>query len=69
MEESMEGRVRELETELARHETQCEERWKTTFSRLQEIDDKIDRIESRIVGGGAILIMFLAGLIVTLLFQ
>ncbi|MGA1742622.1 MAG: hypothetical protein ACO4AC_10785 [Pseudohongiellaceae bacterium] len=64
----MEDRVRELETELARHETQCEERWKTTFSRLEEIDDKIDRIESRIVGGGAILIMFLAGLIVTILY-
>lgn len=64
----MEDRVRELETELARHEIQCEERWKTTFSRLEEIDDKIDRIESRIVGGGAILIMFLAGLIVTILY-
>ncbi len=64
----MEDRVRYLESELRAHETQCEERWKTTFHRLDEIDCKIDRIEQKIVHGGVALIGFLSALIITLLF-
>ena len=60
-------RVREIEVEMAQHEVQCEERWKTTFNRLMEIEDSIKRMESRLLVGAGSMILFLAGVIVTLL--
>lgn len=60
-------RVREIEVEMAQHEAQCEERWKTTFNRLTDIEDSLKRIENRIMVGAGSLIVFLAGVIVTLL--
>ena len=62
-------RVREIEVEMAQHETQCEERWKTTFNRLMEIEDSIKRMESRLLVGAGSMILFLAGVIVTLLME
>jgi hypothetical protein len=55
--------------QFLRHEVQCEERWKTTFNRLDDIDEKLDRMEQRQVQVGGALILFLAGLVVTLAFQ
>jgi len=60
-------RVRELEIEMAQHDAQCEERWKTTFNRLQDIEDTMKQMESRILVGAGSVILFLAGVIVTLL--
>lgn len=60
-------RVREIEVEMAQHEAQCEERWKTTFNRLTDIEDGLKRIENRIMVAGGSIIIFLAGVIVTLL--
>ena len=60
-------RVRELEVELSTHDAQCEERWKTTFNRLQDIEDGLKRMESRLVMGAGSMILFLAGVIVKLL--
>lgn len=65
----LEKRIQVLETELKTHEVQCEERWKTTFSRLQDCSESLDRIESRIVLGGGATILFLATLVITILFQ
>ena len=62
-----ESRINDLELEMARHETQCEERWKTTFNRLNDIEDGLKRIENRIMVAGGSIIIFLAGVIVTLL--
>ncbi len=62
-------RVREIEVEMAQHEVQCEERWKTTFNRLMEIEDSIKRMESRLLVGAGSMILFLAGVIVTLLME
>lgn len=62
-----ESRVNDLELEMARHEAQCEERWKTTFNRLTDIEDGLKRIENRIMVAGGSIIIFLAGVIVTLL--
>ena len=62
-----ENRVNDLELEMARHEAQCEERWKTTFNRLDDIEDGLKRIENRIMVAGGSIIVFLAGVIVTLL--
>lgn len=59
----MEDRVRHLELEMASHEAQCEERWKTTFNRLEDIDEALQRIESRVMAGGAAIILFMAGLL------
>ena len=60
-------RVREIEVEMAQHEAQCEERWKTTFNRLMDIEEGLKRIENRIMVAGGSIILFLAGVIVTLL--
>ena len=62
-----ESRINDLELEMARHEAQCEERWKTTFNRLNDIEDGLKRIENRIMVSGGSIIIFLAGVIVTLL--
>ena len=55
--------------QFLRHEVQCEERWKTTFNRLDDIDEKLDRMEQRKVKFGGAVIVFLAGLVATLAFQ
>lgn len=55
-----------LEIELRTHEVQCEERWKTTFTRLENIEDTLGRMEGRFVALGGTIILFLAGVIVTL---
>ena len=62
-------RVRELEVEMAQHDAQCEERWKTTFNRLQDIEDGMKQMESRLLMGAGSMILFLAGVIVTLLMK
>ena len=62
-----ENRINDLELEMARHEAQCEERWKTIFNRLNDIEDGLKRIENRIMVAGGSIIVFLAGVIVTLL--
>lgn len=64
-----ETRIRNIEIEMSQHEVQCEERWKTTFNRLMEIEGSIRRIESKIMVGAGSLILFLAGVIVTLLMK
>jgi hypothetical protein len=60
-------RIVEIEKEMHAHEIQCEERWKTTFNRLEDIDSNLRRIEGKIMLGAGSLILFLAGVIVTLL--
>ena len=62
-------RVREIEIEMAQHDAQCEERWKTTFNRLQDIEDGLKQMESRLLVGAGSMIIFLAGVIVTLLMK
>ena len=62
----MEREVNDLKSGLHAHEVQCEERWKTTFTRLGKVEDALLRIESRMVAMSGALILFLAGLIVTL---
>jgi len=61
------SRLDELETETKTHIVQCEERWKTNFNRMDDIDENLERIEARTIAFGAGIIIFLAGLVVTLL--
>jgi hypothetical protein len=65
--DNLDARVRDIEIEMAQHDAQCEERWKTTFNRLQDIEDHLKRIETRVMLGAGSLIVFLAGVIVKLL--
>jgi hypothetical protein len=64
-EDRLEQRINTLENQLDKHEVQCEERWKTNFQRLGDIEKAIERIESRIMAVGGAVILFLAGLVVT----
>lgn len=61
------SRLDELETETKTHIVQCEERWKTNFNRMDNIDENLERIEARTIAFGAGIIIFLAGLVVTIL--
>ena len=54
---------------MAQHDAQCEERWKTTFNRLVDIEDTMKQMESRLLVGAGSMILFLAGVIVTLLMR
>jgi len=58
--------VDSLEREFITLEVQNEERWKTTFTRLDYIEQGLQRIDSRMLSMGGIIIVFLAGLVVTL---
>ena len=62
-------KVSQLEMEQATHEIQCEERWKTCFQRLEDVETSLNRIETRMVSIGGTVIMFLAGVIITLITQ
>ncbi len=60
----LEKQVNHIESEFQVHATQCEERWKTIFARIEEVESTLQRMESRIIGGSGIIIMFLLALIV-----
>jgi len=66
---SNDDQINKIKLELTAHEVQCEERWKTTFNRLDDIDSKLDRMEQRQLHMGGAIILFLAGLVVTLIMQ
>jgi hypothetical protein len=59
--------VVKIQMDFHAHEVQCEERWKTTFNRLEDIDNKLDRMEGRVIQVGGAVILFLLGTIVTIL--
>jgi hypothetical protein len=67
--DNLDDRTREIEVEMAQHEAQCEERWKTTFNRLQDIEDGLKKLENRIITASGSIIVFLAGVIITLLMR
>jgi hypothetical protein len=67
--ENLEEKVHELELFMATHDAQCEERWKTTFNRLEEIDETLERIESKLLHAAGAAIIFLGGLVVTMAFM
>ncbi len=56
-----------LEVKTETHIVQCEERWKSNFNRLDNIDNNLQRIETRTITLGGAIILFLAGCIVTVL--
>lgn len=59
--------VEKVRSELRLHEIQCEERWKTNFQRLESIEEQLLRFENRMMAMSGALILFLGGVIVTLI--
>jgi|TARA_X000001382_G_scaffold127776_1_gene116196 hypothetical protein len=60
----LEKQVNHIESELQVHAIQCEERWKTIFARIEDVESTLQRMEGRIIGASGVIIMFLLGLIV-----
>ena len=52
-----------IESELQIQATQCEERWKTIFARIEDVEETLARMENRIITASGVIIMFLLGLI------
>ena len=49
--------IMELDKRMSKHEVMCDERWKTCFSRLDNLDSSISRLESiAIAACGTILV-------------
>jgi len=62
----MSEEIQNLKAELAKLEAIVAERWKTAFRRFDEMETSIQRIEQILIGGAGAALLFMAGLIVTL---
>ena len=62
----MSEEIQNLKAELAKLEAIVAERWKTAFRRFDEMESSIQRIEQILIGGAGAAMLFMAGLIVTL---
>jgi len=58
-----------LNTRLLTHETQCEERWKTIFVRLEVLEKKVDKLYTMTLAATGTAVLFLAGAILILATQ
>ena len=57
----------ELTLRFSAHEAQCAERWKTVFARLGTMEKKMDKLQSLMLTATGTVILFLGGIIITLL--
>lgn len=57
--------MHDLEVAFTAHEAQCDERWKTIFTRVEENRLHLARIETRMMAMGGTIILFLCGIIAT----
>ena len=62
-------KINDLEKGLYAHEIMCEERWKTCFQRLEDVETSLNRIETRMVRIGGTVIMYLTEVIIKLITQ
>ena len=58
--------AKQVKMDLEKHEAICAERWKIAFNTFDDIESSIRRIEQILIGGAGAIILFMAGLIVTL---
>ena len=56
-----------LQLQFHTHDAQCEERWKTIYNRMEGVENRLDKVYQLILGGGATTIIFLLGILSTLL--
>ena len=45
-----------IESELQIHATQCEERWKTIFARIEDVEETLARMENRIITASGVIL-------------
>ena len=57
----------DIHSRLTAHEAQCEERWKTIFHRLEDLEAKLDRLQFMLLGATGTVVIFLSCIILTLL--
>ena len=61
------SKLNQLNTKFLTHETQCEERWKTIFVRLEILEKKMDKLYTMTLAATGTVVVFLGGIILTLL--
>jgi len=61
------NKLNQLNTKFLTHETQCEERWKTIFARLEILEKKMDKLYTMSLAATGTVVVFLGGIILTLL--
>ena len=57
----------QLDLRMSTHEVMCDERWKTCFSRLDDLDNNISRLETIAIGACGTIIVGSVGVIITIL--
>ena len=58
--------ITELDKRMSTHEVQCDERWKTCFSRLDDLDSGISRLESIAIAACGTIIVGGAGVVISI---
>lgn len=59
--------ITELDKRMSTHEVQCDERWKTCFSRLDNLDNNIGRLETIAIGACGTIIVGSVGVIISVI--
>jgi len=57
--------IMELDKRMSTHEVMCDERWKTCFSRLDDIGSDISRLETIAIGACGTIIVGSIGVIIS----
>lgn len=58
--------IAELDKRMSTHEVMCDERWKTCFSRLDDLDSSIGRLESIAIAASGTIIVGTVGILVSI---
>ena len=58
--------IMELDKRMSTHEVMCDERWKTCFSRLDDIGSDISRLETIAIGACGTIIVGSVGVIISI---
>lgn len=59
--------IAELDKRMSTHEVMCDERWKTCFSRLDDLDSNIGRLETIAIGACGAIIVGSVGVIISIM--
>jgi len=57
----------QLDLRMSTHEVMCDERWKTCFSRLDDLDSNIGRLETIAIGACGTIIVGSVGVIISII--
>jgi len=58
--------IAELDKRMSTHEVMCDERWKTCFARLDDLDTSIGRLESIAIAASGTIIVGTVGILVSI---